>query len=295
MALFEGEYQIHFYIDNLLDDRKEQFIEFIKKWREDHPFKYDNWIENLDYDSFSSVLLGGNDPDNIEDLHNFLIEAAKEFPELEADGDGHGDDVASGSWSTEYSFTLKNGELQWDENEWSQDKEDERLMNDVINKPIPDDYKRSLKEILPNLDESLPNGLIIEDGILRDFDSGYSDYLGAVEGDVYYFPPEVEGFDKDFDYFEDGYQTVIDDFVITTNIKDIPVYSFGILGFENFYIIDADTKETVFYTNRFLVPDEVCDGLVFDLNLFFEFAKDYYEDPYKAIHNSDYGVAVDSE
>lgn len=119
MALFEGNYEIIFHVDSFSEDRKEQFVEFIKKWRADHPFKYDNWIENLDYDSFKSVLWGGNDPDNIEDLHSFLLDAAKEFPELGADGDGNGDDIASGSWKTEYKFLLKNGVLKWDENEWS--------------------------------------------------------------------------------------------------------------------------------------------------------------------------------
>ena len=294
MALFEGNYEINFHVDSLSDERKEQFVEFIKKWRSEHPFTYDNWVENLDYDTFKSVLWGGNDPDNIEDLHNFLLEAAKEFPELEADGDGNGDDVASGSWSTEYSFSLKNGVLEWDENEWSQDKEDERLMAEVVNKPIPKDFKRNLRDIFPDLDDSLPTGLIIENGALSEIESDYYDFIGDDSDNKFYFPPEVERFDEEFEHFIDGFDWVIEDFVVTTNLKEIP-QEFEIRGFENFYIIDSETKETVFYTNRFLIPDEVSDGLLYALDLFSEFANEYEKDPEKAMHNSDYGVSIDIE
>jgi len=104
MALFEGNYEIHFYLDSFSVDRREQFTEYIKRWRQEHPLGYDNWIENFDFNAFESVLWGGNDPENIEDTHNFLIEAAKEFPELEAVGNGDGEDMASGSWKTKYKF-----------------------------------------------------------------------------------------------------------------------------------------------------------------------------------------------
>lgn len=296
MATFEGNYDINFDVNKLTDERKDQFVQFIKKWRENHPLGYDNWTENLDYVAMKSEFWGGNDPANIEDLHNFLQDAAKAFPELEADGNGDGADVASGEWETEYKFSLKDGVLEWDENEWSQEKENERSMAGVINKSIPTDFKRNLADIFPNLDESLPNGLIIEDGLLLGIKSEYYDFLGDdSDHSRFYFPPEVEGLDNDFDYFEDGYQWTIDGFVITTNMKGISAYDYSILGFKNFYIIDAETKETVFYTNRFLVPDEAGDGFVYDIKLFTEFADDYYKDQYKAIHNSDYGVAVDHE
>lgn len=293
MALFEGNYVIQLYLDGFSDDRKAEFSEYIKKWRQDHPLGYDNWIENFDFNTFESVLWGGNDPENIEDMHNFLIEAAKVFPELAASGDGNGDDVASGSWSTKYKFSLRNGVLEWDEDEWSQDEDDKRLIEEVVNKPISDNYKRNLKELFPDLEENRPNGLIIENGVLKDIDSEYYDFLGDNGSDRFYFPPEVESFDEDFDYFDDYYEWIIEDFVVTTNLKNIPKDFFlGIRGFEHFYVIDADTKETIFYTNRFIIPDEVSEYVLYDLDLFSDFADDYEDDPSAAIHNPKYGIAL---
>ena len=293
MALFEGNYEIRFYLDDFSDNRKSQFAEFIKRWGQEHHLGYDNWIENFDFNLFESVLWGGNDPENIEDMHNFLIEAAKAFPELKATGDGDGEDMASGSWSTKYKFSLKNGVLDWDEDEWSLDKEEELLMNDLVNKPIPEDFKRNLIEIFPHLDETLPNGLIIEDGVLKDFDSEYYAFLGDNSNDRFYFPPEVESFDEDFGYFTDNYEWTVEVFVVTTNMKRFPKdFFFGIRGFEHFYIVDADTKETVFYTNRLLIPDEVSDGILYELDLYCDFADEYEDDPSVAIHNPKYGIAM---
>ena len=293
MALFEGNYEMHFYLDGFSDERKTQFLEYIKRWGQEHPLGYDNWIENFDFNLFESVLWGGNDPENIKDIHNFLIEAAKEFPELEAAGDGDGEDMASGSWSTKYKFSLKDGVLDWDEEEWSLDEEEEMLMKEVENKPIPKNFKRNLKEIFPDLDENLPNGLDIEDGILRDFDSEYYDFLGDDSNDRFYFPPEVESFDEDFAYFTDNYEWIVEDFVVTTNLKSLPKdFFFGIRGFEHFYIVDANTKETIFYTNRFLIPDEVSEYVLYDLDLFSDFVDDYEDDPSAAIHNPKYGIAM---
>lgn len=298
MALFEGNYEIHFYLDDFSDDRKVEFAEYIKSWGQEHPLGYDNWIENFDFNTFESVLWGGNDPENIEDMHNFLIEAAKAFPELEASGDGDGEDMASGSWKTKYEFSLKNGVLEWDEDEWSLEDEEEMLMKEIANKPIPESFKRNLKEIFPHLDESHPNGLIIEDGVLMDIESEYYDFLSDDSSDEkFYFPPEVESFDEDFDYFAENYDLIVEDFVITTNFKEIPRgwnNSFEIRGFENFYIIDADTKETVFYTNRFIIPDEVSsENHLYELGLLNDFADEYEDDQSAAIHNPIYGKSVD--
>ena len=297
MALFEGNYEIQFYLDDFSDERKAEFAEYIKRWGEEHPLGYDNWIENFDFNAFESALWGGNDPENIEDMHNFLIEAAKEFPELEASGDGDGEDMASGSWKTKYKFSLKNGVLEWDEDEWSLEDEEEMLMKEVANKHIPDNFRRDLKELFPDLDESLPNGLIIEDNVLKEINSEYYDFLGDGGSDKFYFPPEVGSFDEDFDLFYDNYEWTIEDFVITTNFKEFPRgwhNSFEIRGFENFYIIDADTKKTVFYTNRFLIPDEVSsENHLYELDLFDDFADEYENNPEAAIHNTRYGKAVD--
>lgn len=192
---------------------------------------------------------------------------------------------------------MKNGVLEWNEDEWSLENEEEMLMKEVVNKPIPENFKQNLKEIFPHLDETLPNGLIIEDGVLMDIDSGYYDFLGDHSYERFYFPPEVESFAEDFDIFTDNYDWAVEDFVLTTNFKEIPCgwhNSFEIRGFENFYIIDADTKETVFYTNRFLIPDEVSsENHLYELELFRNFADEYEDDQNAAIHNPKYGKAVD--
>lgn len=293
MALFEGNYEINFYVDNLSDERKGQFVEFIKKWRADHPLEYDNWTENMDFDAYRSVLWGGNDPDNIEDIHNFLIEAAKVFPELEAEGDGNGDDVASGSWSTEYKFALKDGVLEWKEDTWDEEAEEEAHMQEVLeeiaNRPVSTDFKRSLGELLPNLKEGTPNGLRIENGILKEINyEEYGPYLGDDADSIFYFPPEVTKFDHSLNDFNSPWSSV-ETMIITTAMKEIEDIFF-IRGFENFYIIDADTKDVVFYTDRFIFPEDV-DKMV-GYTLFGDFIDDYSKDQNGAIHNEEYGIAL---
>jgi len=292
MAFFEGNYEVNFYVDKLSDERKEQFIRFIKKWREDHPFKYDNWIENMDYATMKSEIWGGNDPDNIDDLHNFLLEAAKVFPELEANGDGDGEAVMSGSWSTKYKFSLKDGILEWDEDTWDEDAAEEAHMKEVLeeiaNRPVSTDFKHSLKELLPNLKEDAPNGLKTDNGVLKEINyEEYVPYLGDVDGSIYYFPPEVTKFDWDLNDFNSPWEPV-DTLIITTAMKEIEDIFF-IPGFENFYIIDADTKDVVFYTDRFIFPDDV-DRMV-GYTMFGDFIDDYSKDQNSAIHNPVYGIA----
>ena len=298
MAFFEGNYEIYFNLDDFSDERRELFLSFMNHWRQNHPLEYEDWINNFDYDKYESVLWGGNDPENIEDLHNFLIEAAKDFPEFEAEGNGDGEDVYSGSWSKNYKFSLQSGNLEWEEDEYDENSYKEQFMKELseelAGKPIPKDFKRNLRELLPDLNESLPNGLIIEDGVLQediDFNAYYK-FLGVKPGSCFYFPPEVEEIDEIMYVFSE-YGETIDTLIITTNLKTIPHYGFNVLGFENFYIIDADTKETVFYTNRFLLPEDTSAGLD-ELDLFVDFVDDYEKDLNNAICNEKYGIAVDS-
>ena len=292
MALFEGNYEIKFNVENFSEDRKAQFTDYIKRWEQEHPLGYDNWIENFDFNTLESELWGGNDPENIEDMHNFLIEVAKEFPELEATGNGDGEDVASGSWSTKYKFSLKDGILEWDEDTWDEEAAEEAHMQEVLeesaNRPVSPDFKHSLKELLPNLKEDAPNGLKTDNGVLKEINyEEYVPYLGDVDSSIYYFPPEVTKFDWDLNDFNSPWDSV-DTLIITTAMKEIEDIFF-IHGFENFYIIDADTKNVVFYTDRFIFPDDV-DRMV-GYTLFGDFIDDYSKDQNSAIHNPVYGIA----
>ena len=54
-------------------------------------------------------------------------------------------------------------------------------------------------------------------------------------------------------------------------------------GFEYFYIVDVVSKQVIFYTDRFYVPEEL-DCFVTE-GLFGEFIEDYSKDNIGAIHN----------
>lgn len=293
MALFEGNYEIRFYLDEFSDERKNQFLKFLETWGNEHPLGYDNWIERFDFNTYESGLWGGNDLENIEDMHNFLIEAAKEFPELEASGDGNGDDVASGSWSTEYSFSLKDGVLEWNEETWDEEAESEayeqKILEEIAKRPVSTDFKHTLKELLPDLKEDAPTGLKIDNGVLKEINyKEYGPYLSSAENSVFYFPPEVTQFDYGLNDFNSPWGSV-KTLIITTAMKEIKDI-FMIRGFENFYIIDENTKNVVFYTDRFLFPEDVSEMV--GRTLFGEFVYDYNKDQNGAIHNPKYGISL---
>ncbi len=159
------------------------------------------------------------------------------------------------------------------------------------------DIKRSLTEIIPKLDESLSNGLVIENGILKDIadQDAYIAYTGQKDSGsgspyfppVVYIPPEVIEFDEDFNYFNCP-GAYVETFVITTNMKMITDVFF-MRGFENFYIVDADTKEVVFYSDKFLVPEGSYDFVSF-IDEFAWFLDDYANDPLEAIKDSEFGI-----
>ena len=292
MALLEGNYEIHFYLDNFSDDMKAQFAEYIKRWGQEHPLGYNNWIENFDFNTFESILWGANDPENIEDMHNFLTEAAKAFPELEAVGDGNAEDVASGSWSTKYKFSLKKGVLDWDEDTWDEEDEEEayeqQVLEEIANRPVSTDFKHTLKELLPDLKEDAPNGLKIVKGVLKEINyNEYRPYLGD-DGSTFYFPPEVTKFDINLNDFNSPWGSV-ETMIITTAMKEI-VDVFMIRGFDNFYIIDADTKDVVFYTDRFVFPEDVIRTVGY--TLFGNFIMDYKKDQNTTMNDKDYGIAL---
>ena len=164
----------------------------------------------------------------------------------------------------------------------------QEVFDEIANRPVSTDYKHALKELLPNLKEDAPNGLNIVNGVLKEIDyEEYCTYLGDEENSFFYFPPEVTQFDYCLNDFNSPWSSV-GTLIITTAMREIKDI-FEIRGFENFYIIDADTKNVVFYTDRFIFPEDV-DSTV-GYTLFGSFIMDYNKDQNSAIHNPDYGIA----
>ena len=137
--------------------------------------------------------------------------------------------------------------------------------------------KKTLYDIYPNLDETEDSGLVIADGncsSVADYKQ-HQRFLGS-SGDNLYFPENVTSITGDVDFddeIEVGFDfigTIFDNCVITTNCTDIDAPIFQCGGFKHFYVVDAETKEVVFYSDEFdfdhefIVNDEFqefCDGL----------------------------------
>ena len=124
MASYSGYYEIKFDKKSLSAEDRKQFENYLKSWEKRRRINLD-WIEDFDYDSYSSILWDMNTPETIKDLHEFLVEAGTQFKNLEARGDGSCSDIMTGEWRTEYSFKLENGSLEWNENEESYGEEDD--------------------------------------------------------------------------------------------------------------------------------------------------------------------------
>lgn len=152
------------------------------------------------------------------------------------------------------------------------------------------DCKKNLYEIFPNIDESKDAGLTVVEGIC--VDGNYSkqfNYLGT-DYIEFYFPESVKGISRNINMFNCPGEEV-ETMVITTNMKDFPNGLYMIHGIKNFYIVDAVTKDVVFYTDEFVCEEEIaCLGT--NVEIFDAFCKDYTRNSTNTINDSRYNLLL---
>lgn len=119
-----------------------------------------------------------------------------------------------------------------------------------------------IREIFPFINNNAPTGLIQKDGCLTDCQwSLHKSYLG--ENDCLYLPEYITAIDPKTNAFNSpGWY--IEKFVITTNFEKFPSHCWCMRGFEELYIIDADTKKVVCYANGFVVDGFICNESEFE-------------------------------
>ena len=150
----------------------------------------------------------------------------------------------------------------------------------------------NLRDIFPHLNKNQDNGLVIKNGICTDWydyqeklldvdSSSLPDGGILVENDNWFLPSEVLEIDKDNDIFtsDDGFNTL----VFTTNLRRIDPSIFKCRGFEHVYIIDAETEDVLFSSEKFYLDDP--NGQLKDDELWNEFVKSYNEWPAVAMAN----------
>ena len=150
--------------------------------------------------------------------------------------------------------------------------------------------KKNLYEIFPNMDETKDTGLTVVDGICIHGDHLQQYEFLDTELNEFYFPENVKGIAWDFNMFNCPGEEV-DTMVITTNLKDLPNGLYMIHAIKNFYIVDATTKDVVFYTNKFVCEDEI-ECVTTDVEIFDAFCKDYSRNSKKTINDSKYNLLL---
>jgi hypothetical protein len=98
----------------------------------------------------------------------------------------------------------------------------------------------------------------------------------------WYFPARIKEITDDF-LFNSNSDNIL---VFTTNLKKIESDIFYCRGFRHVYIIDPETEEVLFDSEKFRQPyefDKLCN-----LDLWKEFVKEYNEDQNKAMNNPKY-------
>ena len=122
----------------------------------------------------------------------------------------------------------------------------------------------TLKEIFPGIDMTKPSGLVIDnDGCCTGFDrKQHAEFLGE-ENCLFITKDALIIEDEDDEIFD--LLTIYDKCVVTTDLEDFGEY-YNCGGFSLFYIIDADTNEVVYSSEK----DEFCTdcyGLSLSLSL----------------------------
>lgn len=278
MSNYEGNYVINIDTTNLSDEEQSNLESIIDTWRDEHPLDNDvDWVRTIKYPAFESISYSGNTDENIEDIQEFMNHIAKTYPKLNASGRGYCVDAVTGSWDYNYSFELNNGQLEWVDDDYSEGNDP--IEGDFVRRNGPyENNKKSLGDIFPELNETFVNYMTISEGICSDID--YSGYLDAIgDGQLsFYFPPEVKGMDHDTNMFNMP-GTILDNLVITTNMDLYPLL-FMCRGFRNFYVIDPDTKNVVFKTNKFICANDLMFiGLIDEFEWFCD---DFNEDHQQA-------------
>ena len=292
MAYYDGDFELRIDKGSLSEKEREEFELFLETWRGSHPLECD-WIEGFDSGDYSAIIYDMNTPETIEDLHLFLNEAIKKYTNLEAKGDGRCSDVMTGEWQMDYRFIVQEGNVTWDEKVECEAENDEEEYEEgghdteegIVNTPIQTVNRKSLKDLLPNLNENAPIGLTIINGSVKEKDyRQHAAFTGEPQKNVFYCPPEVTV----FDYFINSPGSEIDIFIITTAVKNIDSDSFAVYGIYDFYIIDEKTKDVLFYSDKFKGSGS---RLLHQKKTFMNFADAYNENQEKAIHSKKYGIA----
>lgn len=276
MNEFEGNYVISFDTTTLSEKETDYLKSTISQWRNEHPLDgYADWTRTMKYSSFESVCYSGNTDENIEDLQEFIGYIAKELPKLEASGHGYCVDAITGSWDYNYSFELRNRKLKWIDDDYSEGEDP--IERDFIKRKEPyENSNETLSDIFPNLNEDFIHYMSIRNGVCYEID--YNGYLDAIgDGQLsFYFPPEIKGMDHDTNMFNMP-GTILDNLVVTANIELYPLL-FMCRGFRNFYIIDPDSKQIIFKTNKFICANDLMFiGLIDEFEEFCDNFNDDYE------------------
>lgn len=142
--------------------------------------------------------------------------------------------------------------------------------------------KETLKDIFSQMDESASDiGIIAENGSLIKINSRkHEAYLG--ESDCAYIPEYITEMSSDNcnEFNRPGY--AYEKFVITSNCKKISAIVMG-AQFKWFYIIDSDTQEVIFKTDKFYDKNEE-----FGTDTLRDFEEHYFDDPEEAMACKDY-------
>ena len=190
--------------------------------------------------------------------------------------------------------------LRWTEYELLEDIGSPRKSNisseekAVLKRIHKNDAKKTLNDIFPNMDRGLGHQLVIENGVLTDWEP-QDEYLGIdiippdedfnnQECISWLLPAEVTEIGDQSGMFCDSVRgNGMDTLVFTTNLKTLNPKHFGNSGFKHVYIIDPDTEEVLFHSEKFCNKGE--HEWLRDDKLWIEFTKRYNEWPAVAMAN----------
>ena len=143
--------------------------------------------------------------------------------------------------------------------------------------------KKTLRDIFPDMNKELDNGLVIENGVCIDYEEFQNKYLGIetrtiesledVDDAEWFFPAEVIELGEKNDIFFWNPLQNINNVVFTTNLRRIQPELFKCRGFKHLYFIDPETEEILFHSEKFYNEDKD-DGLCYD-DLWNEFCERY--------------------
>ena len=142
-----------------------------------------------------------------------------------------------------------------------------------------------LQDILPNINRNLDHGLIMENGACVDTNEKYADFIGTgpvdnLEELSFYFPAEVGELSEDSEIFL-VYAVEFKDLIFTTNMERIRPELFKCSGFKHVYIIDPETEEVLFHSEKFhCAPHSLCDDELWNM-----FASAYEMDQFSAMED----------